>query len=148
RRTIMELDGFVGVAADLVSCKDTYREIVYNLLGNVLLAEGLEEANKIAARCQYRYRVVTLEGDVVNAGGSMTGGSLQKRGASLLGRQRQIEQLDETIASTKREINQLTEQLDDSRKQSSILTQNADQARQKLEQRRVDEQQLKGELQQ
>jgi len=148
RRVFSQLDGFVGIAADLVSCKDTYREIVYNLLGNVLLAQNLESANKIAARCQYRYRIVTLEGDVVNAGGSMTGGSLQKKGASLLGRQRQIEQLDETISSTQLEINKLKQQLEDERKQSALLMQNADHARQKLEQKRVDEQQLKGELQQ
>lgn len=145
---IRELDGFVGIAADLVKTDHKYEEIVYNLLGNVLLSENLEQANRIAARCNYRYRVVTLEGDVVNAGGSMTGGSQQKKGASLLGRQRQIEQLDELIAGTKTQIDQVRALIDDYRKEISIRNQNAEQAREKLEQKRVEEQQLKGDMQQ
>ncbi|MFC6331200.1 chromosome segregation protein SMC [Paenibacillus septentrionalis] len=148
KRIVSELDGFVGVAAELVQYEDCYREIVFNLLGNVLLAENLEQANRIAARCQYRYRVVTLEGDVVNAGGSMTGGSSQKRGASLLGRHRQIEQLDEMIASAKQQIEQERLKLVDLRKEMSIRSQNAEQARERLEQKRLDEQGLKGDLQQ
>lgn len=66
-------EGFVGIGADLVQYDDRYAGIVGSLLGNVVIARTLEDANRIAARCQYRYRVVTLEGDVVNAGGSMTG---------------------------------------------------------------------------
>ncbi|MBW7462035.1 chromosome segregation protein SMC, partial [Paenibacillus sepulcri] len=100
KRMIESIEGFVGVAAELVSCEPRYSSIINNLLGNVLLAETLEHANRIAAKCQYRFRVVTLEGDVVNAGGSMTGGSLQKKGANLLGRQRQIEQLSEELKTT------------------------------------------------
>lgn len=148
KRMINELDGFVGIAADLIKVDAKYEEVVYSLLGNVLLSENLEQANKIAARCNYRYRVVTLEGDVVNAGGSMTGGSQQKKGASLLGRHRQIEQLDEMIAQTKAQIEQLRAKIVDNRKEISIKSQNSDQAREKLEQKRVEEQQIKGELQQ
>ncbi|UUZ95760.1 hypothetical protein LJK87_15880 [Paenibacillus sp. P25] len=74
QRQIQGMEGFVGIAADLVQYEDKYRQIVGDLLGNVILAESLEVANRIAARVQYRYRVVTLEGDVVNPGGSMTGG--------------------------------------------------------------------------
>lgn len=148
KRIVSELDGFVGIAAELVQTEDKYKEIVFNLLGNVLLAENLEQANRIAARCQYRYRVVTLEGDVVNAGGSMTGGSQQKKGANLLGRHRQIEQLDEVIAASRQQIEQERLKLADLRKEVSIRTQNAEQAREKLEQKRIEEQSLKGELQQ
>lgn len=148
KRVVAELDGFVGIAAELVQADEQYKEIVYNLLGNVLLAENLEQANRIAARCQYRYRVVTLEGDVVNAGGSMTGGSLQKKGGNLLGRHRQIEQLDEVIAAAKGQIEHERSKLTDLRKEVSIRTQNAEQAREKLEQKRLEEQTLKGELQQ
>lgn len=148
KRIVSELDGFVGIAAELVQTEDKYKEIVFNLLGNVLLAENLEQANRIAARCQYRYRVVTLEGDIVNAGGSMTGGSQQKKGANLLGRHRQIEQLDEVIAASRQQIEQERLKLADLRKEVSIRTQNAEQAREKLEQKRIEEQSLKGELQQ
>lgn len=79
RSMVEGVEGFIGIAADLVEYDGKYAPIIGSLLGNVILAESLEVANKIAARCQYRYRVVTLEGDVVNAGGSMTGGSQHKK---------------------------------------------------------------------
>ncbi|WP_127531858.1 chromosome segregation protein SMC [Paenibacillus kobensis] len=146
RRQVAEVEGFVGVAADLVGCDQRYESIVASLLGNVLIAETLEQANRIASRCQYRYRVVTLEGDVVNAGGSMTGGSLQKKGASLLGRQRQIEQMDEEITDNQRQADKLRDKLADLRKEQSIRSQNVEELREQSEKLRIEEQQLKAEL--
>ncbi|QYR19805.1 chromosome segregation protein SMC [Paenibacillus sp. sptzw28] len=148
RRSIAGIDGFVGIAAELVSCDPKYASIVENLLGNVLISETLEQANRIAAKCQYRFRVVTLEGDVVNAGGSMTGGSLQKKGANLLGRQRQIEQLDLEIKSTDEQLVKLRDKISDLRKEQSIHNQNVDDLRAQGEQRRIEEQHLRAELQQ
>ncbi|WP_169083107.1 chromosome segregation protein SMC [Paenibacillus sp. PL91] len=148
KRTAESVEGFVGVAADLVSSDSRYAAIVNNLLGNVLLAETLEQANRIASKCQYRYRVVTLEGDIVNAGGSMTGGSLQKKGASLLGRQRQIDSLDKEIADATRMAEQLRSKLSDLRKEHSIRTHNIEELRAEGEKSRIEEQQIRAELQQ
>lgn len=148
KRTAESVEGFVGVAADLVSSEDRYSAIVNSLLGNVLLAETLEQANRIASKCQYRYRVVTLEGDVVNAGGSMTGGSLQKKGASLLGRQRQIDALDQEIADAERMVAQLRNKLSDLRKEHSIRTHNIEELRVEGEKSRIEEQQIRAEIQQ
>lgn len=106
-RAVSGLPGFVGLAVDLVHYAPAYKDIVGSLLGNVIVAERLEDANRIAARCQYRYRVVTLEGDVVNPGGSMTGGSQQKKSSNLLGRQRQIEELDQEIKTSVSQLNDL-----------------------------------------
>ena len=91
------MKGFVGVAVDLIQFDAQYDDIARNLLGQIIITEQLEDANRIAASCKYRYRVVTQEGDVVNAGGSMTGGTIQKRGANLLGRQRQIEAMNQKL---------------------------------------------------
>ncbi|WP_020615321.1 chromosome segregation protein SMC [Paenibacillus daejeonensis] len=148
KRMIESLEGFVGVAAELVNCDDRYRSIIQNLLGNVLIAENLEQANRIASRCGYRFRVVTLEGDVVNAGGSMTGGSLQKKGANLLGRSRQIEQLDRDIRETAEQLVKLKDKQDDIRKELSIRNQNLEELRSRSEQCRIEEQQLRAEQQQ
>ncbi|WP_141500804.1 chromosome segregation protein SMC [Paenibacillus luteus] len=148
RRTAETIEGFVGVAADLVSSDSRYSAIVNSLLGNVLLAETLEQANRIASKCQYRYRVVTLEGDVVNAGGSMTGGSLQKKGASLLGRQRQIDSLDQEIKDSERMVEQLRNKLSDLRKEHSIRSHNIEELRTEGEKCRIEEQQIRAELQQ
>lgn len=147
KRQAASMEGYIGVAAELVSSEPRYENIVNNLLGNVLLAENLECANRIAARCGYRFRVVTLEGDVVNAGGSMTGGSLQKKGASLLGRQRQIEQLDMEASDMQKQLDRLRGEQSDLRKEASIAAQNRDEHRETAERLNVQEQQRRTELQ-
>ena len=82
--------GFVGMAVDLISYDAQYREIMASLLGRVAVAEDLDAAASIARRYGYRFRVVTLDGQVVNAGGSLTGGSLSKN-AGILARTGEIE---------------------------------------------------------
>jgi chromosome segregation protein len=107
QRHIVGLAGFRGIAADLIKYEQKYSAIVGNLLGNVVIADTLEQANRIAAKLQYRYRIVTPDGDIINTGGSMTGGSLQKKNVSLLGRQRQIEQLTHEMVSAESQVSQL-----------------------------------------
>ena len=82
--------GFIGVASDLCDCKEEYRNILENLLGKIVIAEDLNCAVSIAKKYSYRFKVVTLDGQVVNAGGSLTGGSLNKR-TGLLSRSAEIE---------------------------------------------------------
>lgn len=90
--------GFLGVAADLVRCDKQYLPVVESLLGNVLIARTLSDANAIARVLQHRFRVVTLEGDVVSPGGSMTGGSISKRGSGILQRGKELEDLEQKAA--------------------------------------------------
>ncbi len=84
--------GFIGVASELCSFEDTYREIVDSLLGRIVIAEDLDCAVAIAGKYGYRFRIVTLDGQVVNAGGSLTGGSLA-RNSGLLSRATEIEKI-------------------------------------------------------
>ena len=79
------------MAAELVQYNNKYENVVSNLLGTVIVAKDLRGANELAKQLQYRYRIVTIEGDVVNPGGSMTGGAV-KQAKSLLGRQRELEE--------------------------------------------------------
>lgn len=69
-----------------------------NLLGTVLITEDLKGANELAKLLGHRYRIVTLEGDVVNPGGSMTGGAVKKKNNSLLGRSRELETVTARLA--------------------------------------------------
>ena len=87
-------DGFVGIAADLVSFEPEYSEIARSLLGRTVVAEDLDYAVSIAKKYNYRFRIVTLDGQVVNAGGSLTGGSLAKN-SGLLSRTGDIEKIKE-----------------------------------------------------
>lgn len=148
RQIAESAEGFVGIGADLVQYDERYAGIVGSLLGNVVIARTLEDANRIAARCQYRYRVVTLEGDVVNAGGSMTGGSQFKKNANLLGRKRQLDQLDQDIVDTEQQIARLRQSAVDTKRQLEETQIRLDELRQAGDVKRGEEQQTVMELKQ
>ena len=84
--------GFVGIASELVTCEKTYRGIVENLLGRTVIAENMDAAIAMAGRYGNRFKIVTLDGQVVNPGGSMTGGSVNKE-AGILSRANELEKL-------------------------------------------------------
>lgn len=88
--------GFVGIASDLIECDGKYREIIKYLLGGAVVAEDIDSAALIAKKYGYRIKVVSLDGQVINPGGSLTGGSLVKN-AGLLSRISDIEKLEEDI---------------------------------------------------
>ena len=85
-------NGFVGIASELVTCRDEYRPVIENLLGKVVIASDMDAAITIANRFGHRFRIVTLDGQVINAGGSMTGGSISKN-TGILSRANEIERL-------------------------------------------------------
>lgn len=84
--------GFVDVASNLVDCDEQYRDIVENLLGRVMVVEDIDCAIAISKRYKNRYKIVTLDGQVMNPGGSMSGGSKGK-GSGVLSRANLIEEL-------------------------------------------------------
>ena len=84
--------GFVGIASELVSCQDQYRGIVDNLLGRTVIAENIDAAIAMANQYRNRFKIVTLDGQVMNPGGSMTGGSVNKE-AGILSRANELEKL-------------------------------------------------------
>ncbi|MBN6205957.1 chromosome segregation protein SMC [Ralstonia pickettii] len=85
--------GFVGIAANLIKTDASYLRAVNHLMGHVLIAETLKDATEIAALTGRRYRVVTLDGDVVNPGGAMTGGAVKKTNQSLFTREKDLEEI-------------------------------------------------------
>jgi chromosome segregation protein len=94
---ILNYRGVVGWAPDLVEANPRYRVVVENLLGNVVITETLDDAIMISRRERTRMRLVTLDGDVVNPGGAMSGGSGRGNNAGFLQRPREIEDLKERI---------------------------------------------------
>lgn len=148
RRQLEQAEGFIGVASELVGSESKYSNIVSSMLGNVLISETLEQANRIASRLQYRYRVVTREGDIVNAGGSMTGGSLQKKSSSLLGRQRQLDDLAREITEAVNAQALARSEADNLKKQIALAAHNIEQLRDQGEKERLNEQQVAAERQQ
>lgn len=74
-RTLKQEMGYIDTLASLVSFKEEYRNIIYNQLGNVLVVLDIDSANRISKKINYRYRIVTLDGEIIHVGGSITGGN-------------------------------------------------------------------------
>ena len=102
-RNVMNHPAFIQTADELVSFDGSAKTIVENLLGNVIVVKDLQGASQIAKSIQYRYRVVTLDGDIVNAGGSLTGG-FTKQQSSVFSRKAELEDLVSKLQGMDRSI--------------------------------------------
>lgn len=100
---IKKQEGFCGVASDLITCDNAYKGIVLNLLGKVVVVENLDAGIKMARKFGYSFRIVTLEGDILNSGGSMSGGSSDSKGSGILSRHREIAELKDELEKLKKE---------------------------------------------
>lgn len=87
---IDNIDGVIGVASTLCNCNEKYKLILKSLLGRIIVVDNLNTATNVAKKLNYRYRIVTLDGQVINTGGSLTGGSLSKN-SGLISRSSKIE---------------------------------------------------------
>src|SRR5699024_10186436 len=90
--------GFVGIASELVKTDPVYQKVVNHLMGHMIIAQTLKDANEMAVLTARRYRIVTLDGDVVNPGGSMSGGAKRKTNQSLFTREKDLEEVTAKLA--------------------------------------------------
>ena len=103
-RQALAMPGCVGVASELIEFDEQYRGIVENLLGRTVIAENLDAGIEIMRRGRHAFRLVTLEGDVMHSGGSMTGGSSASRMTSLLSREREIKEHEKLLVELEQKI--------------------------------------------
>lgn len=103
--------GYVGIASDLVKTEEKYREIIKYLLGGAVVAEDIDCATTIAKKFGYRIKVVTLDGQVVNPGGSLTGGSLVKN-SGILSRVSDIKNIEAEVKKLQNKSQDLSSQLE------------------------------------
>ena len=99
--------GFIGIASDLIRFDKKYEQIVINLLGRTIIVDNMETAIKVAKQNAYSFRIITIEGDIINASGSITGGSVTKKTVNILGRGKEIEKLEKEIKDLKTKIEKL-----------------------------------------
>ena len=107
-------DGFIDIASNLVNFDTKYKNVILNLLGNIIVVDSIDDANEISKKINNRYRVVTLSGDVVNIGGSITGGYIKK--SNILSEKYELEDIlkqitikEDTIKELENKINELDE---------------------------------------
>lgn len=137
---------FVGTGSSLIQYDDRHAAIAENLLGTVIITTDLKGANDLAKMMQHRFRFVTLEGDIVNPGGSMTGGALKQKTTSLLSRKTELEELHQKLAAMEAKTNQLEKQVKQLKVDVGVQEQTLEQTRKTGESLRLQEQTLKGEL--
>lgn len=99
RIVLKGLSGYLGSADELVSYDESFKTIVGSLLANVIICENLEKGNKIAQVLQYNYKIVTLDGDIIHRGGSMSGGKTQNQNASIVTLEKELNRLEEELIS-------------------------------------------------
>ncbi|MCL2415441.1 MAG: chromosome segregation protein SMC [Defluviitaleaceae bacterium] len=104
--SVLDESGILGTALDFVECAAVYKGVLSNLLGRVLLCDTLENAINFSKKRRFSYQIVTLEGEIINTGGSISGGSRSK-GSNLLGRGREISELGEMLKRLNQEISEL-----------------------------------------
>lgn len=124
RASVQNSSGCRGTASLLVECKPEYKEIISNLLGRTVICNDMDSAIAIARKNRHSFRLVTLAGDLINAGGSMTGGSGQSRLTSLLGRTREISETAQLKNELKRKTDEQAARLQQAREQRTELQAN------------------------
>ena len=102
------MKGVIGIASDLVKCDKKYTQIVLNLLGRTVVVEDMNIGISLAKMNNYSFRIVTLKGDVISSSGSITGGSVATKTVNILGRSREIEELEKEIKKLSKKIEEIT----------------------------------------
>ncbi|MFB6466609.1 chromosome segregation protein SMC [Cytobacillus sp. Hz8] len=145
-QAIQSHSNFIGVASDLVQYSEEYRPVFSNLLGNVVITSDLKGANELAKILQYRCRFVTLDGDVVNPGGSMTGGAIKQKSTSLLSRKGELEELKSKLITMEQQTEKLEEQVKSFKNKIQDQEKALEDLRKQGEELRIAEQTIKGDL--
>lgn len=110
-RKLLSMPGCLGVASELISFDSKFRGIMENLLGRTVVARDLESGIAIMRAGRHAFRLVTLSGDVMHSGGSMTGGTANKTAVSLLGRERQMKDMRAAIEKEQQQLASLRKEL-------------------------------------
>lgn len=123
-KDLAQNDGYIGTASSLVECDGKFKDIIANLLGRTVVFENMDKASVFAKKYDHKIRIVTLDGQLINAGGSYTGGSA-RNDSGMLSRNTQIDTLSKQINEGKKKHEQLRKQLDETVKTAQELESSA-----------------------
>ena len=99
--------GIIGIASDLIKFDKKYEQIIINLLGRTVIVDNMDTAIKVSKQNGYSYRIITIEGDIINPSGAITGGSVSKKTVNILGRGKEIEKLEKDIKQLKQKVSKI-----------------------------------------
>ena len=122
-RRVLSMPGCLGVASELITYDSRYKPVMENLLGRTVIAQDLDSALPIMRAGRYAFRLVTLDGQVMHSGGSMTGGSMRGKTSNFLSREREIKELtarlqqdEKTLESLRADMNSMQERQSEARR--------------------------------
>lgn len=115
-------EGVIGLASSLVKTEDQFRDLVDSLLGKIVITDTIDHALALARKYRYSMRIVTLEGESLNPGGSMTGGAFKNSG-NLLGRNRELMECEKREAACKQQYAQLKQEYEELQKEKEAVEQ-------------------------
>ena len=128
---VLEEKGVIGLASDLVEIRKEWENIAKYLLGRIVVVDTIDNALLIARKYNYTLRIVTLEGELLNAGGSLSGGAF-KNNSNLLGRRREIEELENSLEEIKAENKSIQESLAANESESRAVSEELEKVKQVL----------------
>ncbi|MCL1878046.1 MAG: chromosome segregation protein SMC, partial [Defluviitaleaceae bacterium] len=103
--------GYIGIAAELAECESVYDAVISQLLGDVVIVDGLDNALAIHKKFRYSYKIVTKAGERLSPGGAITGGSVARQSAGIIGRARHLDELKTQVDALQTESERLTQKL-------------------------------------
>jgi len=139
-----KMPGYIAVAKDIVEYDKLYEGIIGSTLGATVVVDNIDNAIKMAAKCNHKFRIVTLEGEVMQPGGAMSGGSTGKN-SGFLSRKAEIDTLTEEIATLKEQLQKTEKELAENSESYSKLLEEAELARQQLSEKNEEYIRLKAE---
>ena len=128
--------GVIGLASTLVQAEQKYQGVIAYLLGRTVVTETVDDAISLARKYRYSFRIVTLEGECLNPGGSMTGGAF-KNTSNLLARRREIEELEATVTGLAAKIKETRNRLEEIKTAQALLSEDIEAGRVKLQQQYI-----------
>ncbi len=131
-KCMIQSDGVIGIASDLVGYGPRYKNVIENLLGRTVIVRDLDTGIKINAKSKSAFRIATVKGDIINPGGSITGGSTQRREFSLLGRQREMTELENRLKSQRLELDDISKRAEAGERLLSELGQSSEMFRERI----------------
>ena len=137
-REALKEPGVIGVASELVTTAPQYQQIAKFLLGRVLVVDHIDHAIAIGRKYRHSLRMVTIEGESLSPGGSMTGGAF-KNSSNLLGRRREIEELETRVGEQKSRLETMQKSMEESRKRRNMIRETIAEFQEKLRQHYIDQ---------
>ena len=120
QKEALKEEGVIGLASELVNAAPRYQGVIRYLLGRVLVVDHIDHAIAIGRKYRHTLRMVTIEGESLSPGGSMTGGAFRNN-SNLLGRKREIEELEKKVRSLKTELEEMQKSIDESRSKRNVI---------------------------